>query len=311
MSHHASGPDFGFPFRQFLPTPWRTRRGYSRRPMWLPRRSSQIRTKAELSPHIAPTKTAAHLHEGARRPAGCMSWRHDFPKRICLGRLRSVSIASIAFDVFPRVFFNSGVLLSLETEPKQAQKHRVLRQFRDSKKRVHHVGRGRCVSAFAKQQLCFALALWNERDGRGFRTLNIVDDFTRECVAIEADRSLPGLRVTRVLDRLHGMVGLPKAIVVDNGPEFAGRRLDALAYTRGVALHFIRPGKPIESAYVESFNGKFRDECLNEHWFISLADAKAAIEAWRITRPCGRTVRSPGVHRTNEALKPEDLALSV
>jgi len=86
-------------------------------------------------------------------------------------------------------------------------------------------------------------------DGRGFRTLNIVDDFTRECVAIEVDRSLPGLRVTRVLDRVHGMVGLPKTIVVDNGPEFAGRTLEAWAYTRGVELRFIRPGKPIEKAY--------------------------------------------------------------
>jgi putative transposase len=119
-------------------------------------------------------------------------------------------------------------------------------------------------------------------DGRTFRTLNIVDDFTRECVAIEVDRSLPGLRVARVLDRLHGAVGLPETIVVDNGPEFAGRTLDAWAYARGVTLRFIRPGKPIENAYVESFNGKFRDECLNEHWFVSLADAIATIEAWRI-----------------------------
>jgi putative transposase len=66
------------------------------------------------------------------------------------------------------------------------------------------------------------------------------------------------------------------------GPEFAGRALDAWAYARGVTLCFIRPGKPVENAYIESFNGKFRDECLNEHWFISLADAKAAIEAWRV-----------------------------
>ena len=119
-------------------------------------------------------------------------------------------------------------------------------------------------------------------DGRNFRTLNIVDDFTRECVAIEVDRSLPGLRVTRVLDRVAAAVGLPQIIVVDNGPEFAGRTLDAWAYARGVTLRFIRPGKPIENAYVESFNGKFRDECLNEHWFVNLADAKLAIEAWRV-----------------------------
>ncbi|HEX2443828.1 MAG TPA: IS3 family transposase [Vicinamibacterales bacterium] len=119
-------------------------------------------------------------------------------------------------------------------------------------------------------------------DGRGFRTLNIVDDFTRECVAIEVDRSLPGLRVVRVLDRLADTVGLPEILVMDNGPEFSGRALDTWASARGVQLRFIRPGKPIENAFVESFNGKFRDECLNEHWFASVADARALIEAWRV-----------------------------
>ena len=113
--------------------------------------------------------------------------------------------------------------------------------------------------------------------------------------------------------------------------EFAGRTLDAWAYARGVALRFIRPGKPIENAYVESFNGKFRDECLNEHWFVSLADAKAAIEAWRIdyntVRPhsslADRTPEqfariSEGARRLtparpdkeNDDRKPEDLTLS-
>jgi len=119
-------------------------------------------------------------------------------------------------------------------------------------------------------------------DGRAFRTLNIVDDFTRECLVIEVDRSLPGLRVARVLDRLHATIGLPQSIVLDNGPEFAGRTLEAWAYAHHVTLCFIRPGKPIENAYVESFNGKFRDECLNEHWFLSLAHARSVIEDWRI-----------------------------
>jgi len=99
-------------------------------------------------------------------------------------------------------------------------------------------------------------------DGRAFRTLNIVDDYTRECVAIDVDRSLPGLRVTRVLERLRTTIGLPRSIVLDNGPEFAGRTLEAWAYAHQLTLCFIRPGKPIEHAYVESFNGKFRDECL-------------------------------------------------
>jgi len=85
-----------------------------------------------------------------------------------------------------------------------------------------------------------------------------------------------------VLDRLAASRGLPAAIVLDNGPEFIGRALDAWAYGRGVALRFIRPGKPIENAYVESFNGHFRDECLNEHWFRIIAEAQTLIEAWRL-----------------------------
>jgi putative transposase len=117
--------------------------------------------------------------------------------------------------------------------------------------------------------------------GRAFRTLNVVDDCTRECLAIEVDLSLGGDRVARVLDGIIAVRGRPEMIVCDNGPEFAGRVLDAWAHDRGVRLHFIRPGKPVENCYVESFNGKFRDECLNEHWFLDLADARQIIAAWR------------------------------
>jgi putative transposase len=119
-------------------------------------------------------------------------------------------------------------------------------------------------------------------DGRSFRTLNIVDDFSREALAIEVDASLPGLRVTRVLERLAELRGAPKAIVIDNGPEFTGRALDAWAYRHRVMLAFIQPGKPTQNAFAESFNGRFRDECLNQHWFIDIADARRRIEAWRV-----------------------------
>ena len=118
--------------------------------------------------------------------------------------------------------------------------------------------------------------------GRRFRTLNIVDDLTRECPAIEVDTSLPGARVVRVLDRLAILRGLPDTIVIDNGSEFTGRALDAWANKHGVRLHFIDPGKPVQNAYVESFNGKFRDECLDLHWFTDLADAREKIESWRV-----------------------------
>ena len=118
--------------------------------------------------------------------------------------------------------------------------------------------------------------------GRTFRLLNIVDDFSRECVVIDAATSLPGTRVVRVLDELAEARGLPETIVIDNGPEFTSRALDEWAYRRKVRLLFITPGRPIENAYVESFNGKFRDECLNEHWFLSLDEVRAIVESWRI-----------------------------
>ena len=118
-------------------------------------------------------------------------------------------------------------------------------------------------------------------DGRPFRCLTIIDDFTRECPALEVGHSLTAWRVIDVLERLATQRGLPRSIVLDNGPEFAGKALDLWAHQHGVALQFIRPGKPVENAFVESFNGKFRDECLSVSWFTSLADAQRAIEAWR------------------------------
>jgi len=118
-------------------------------------------------------------------------------------------------------------------------------------------------------------------EGRKFRSLNIVDDYSRECLATEVDTALPGMRVVRGLEQLGERRGLPEVLVMDNGPEFAGQALDVWAYERKVRLHFIAPGKPMQNAFVESFNGKFRDECLNEHWFVSLEDARRKIEAWR------------------------------
>ena len=117
--------------------------------------------------------------------------------------------------------------------------------------------------------------------GRKFRTLNLMDGYTRQALAIEADTSLPGARVVRVLEDLRERRGLPQQIVVDNGTEFTSRVVDQWAFERGVQLHFITPGKPTENAFIESFNGKFRDECLNENWFISLPEARQKIEAWR------------------------------
>ena len=118
-------------------------------------------------------------------------------------------------------------------------------------------------------------------DGRRIRCLNIVDDFTKECLAIEVDTSLPGKRVVGVLERLAEIRGLPQSVTVDNGPEFISKVLDEWAYRRQLQLRFIEPGKPQQNAYIESFNGKFRDECLNEHWFLSMRHARRVIAEWR------------------------------
>jgi putative transposase len=137
-------------------------------------------------------------------------------------------------------------------------------------------------------------------NGRKIRTLNVVDDFTRECLAIEVDSSLGGWRVGRVLDRLVAERGHPERIVTDNGPEFTGKVLDRWAYEHRVKLEFIEPGKPVQNCYVESFNGTFRDDCLNEHWFVSLPEARALIEAWRIDYNTDRPHSSLGGRTPDE-----------
>lgn len=118
-------------------------------------------------------------------------------------------------------------------------------------------------------------------DGRRIRCLNVVDDFTKESIVIEVDTSISGLRVARVLDRLAEHRPLPKMIRVDHGPEFTSLALDAWAHARDVKLAFTQPGKPTQNAYIESFNGRFRDECLNDQWFSTLFEARVLIEAWR------------------------------
>ena len=119
-------------------------------------------------------------------------------------------------------------------------------------------------------------------DGRSFRILTVVDHFTRECVALEADRSMTGMKVAQVLDRVKPeRDGLPESITVDNGSEFCSRALEAWAMTNKVQLRFIRPGRPVENGFIESFNGRLRDECLNVEWFSTLEDARQKLAKFR------------------------------
>ena len=183
------------------------------------------------------------------------------------------------------------VYLRLRREGWQVNRKRVYRIYRDAGLAVRRRKRKR-IGLFERKPLpkpTRANVSWSMDfvadgliGGRRLRCLTIVDDCTRECLAIEVDTSITGLRVQAVLDRLADTRGLPKSITVDNGPEFDGQVLDKWSYRTGVRLSFIRPGRPNENAYIESFNGKFRDECLNEHWFLSIAHARSVIEAWRI-----------------------------
>ena len=118
-------------------------------------------------------------------------------------------------------------------------------------------------------------------DGRSLKCLTVVDDCTQESVTITADTSISGAYVTRILARIRLERGLPKVIRADNGAEFCGRAMAIWAHENNVALRFIEPGKPNQNAYIESFNGRLRDECLNEHWFTSVAHARMVIEEWR------------------------------
>jgi putative transposase len=118
-------------------------------------------------------------------------------------------------------------------------------------------------------------------NGRRFRCLNIIDEYSRECLAIEVAHSLPSVRVIEAMERLRITRGLPAVIITDNGSEFTSHAFDAWAYARDVRIDHIQPGKPVQNCFVESFNGTFRDDCLNAHWFVSLDRARVTIEAWR------------------------------
>jgi putative transposase len=167
---------------------------------------------------------------------------------------------------------------------------RVLRVYREAnlqvRKRVRRrvaLGRGNPAVAVSAMNERWSLDFVHDslESGRRIRTLNIVDDFTRECLAIEVDTSLSGVRVARVLDAIGTVRGYPQTIVMDNGTELTGIAMACWARDRRVRLHFIDPGKPTQNAYIESFNGRFRDECLNENEFRSLAHARMIIEDWR------------------------------
>ncbi len=142
-------------------------------------------------------------------------------------------------------------------------------------------------------------------NGQRIRLLTLVDNFTRESLAIEVDQHLGGQRIAEILTLVALERGKPEKIQVDNGPEFVSKKLDQWAYLNGVELDFSRPGKPTDNALIEAFNGRFREECLNQSWFLSLENAREKVEAWR------QEYNSNRPHGALENLAPEKFAETV
>ena len=178
----------------------------------------------------------------------------------------------------------------LRREGVPVNRKRVQRLYRDEGLAVRRRGKKR--RSQAPRPIRTPLSGPNERwsmdfvsdtlsSGRRFRCLTIVDEFSRESMAIYPSHSIPAVRVIEVLERLRLERGLPEVIVTDNGSEFTSRAFDSWAYARGIKIDFIQPGKPTQNGFIESFNGTFRDDCLNMHWFLSMDDAARTIDAWR------------------------------
>ena len=140
-------------------------------------------------------------------------------------------------------------------------------------------------------------------DGRRIRMLTVVDDYSRECLAIEIDTGLSGQRISRVLEALRLGGKLPQVLVCDHGTEFTSKAMLKWSQAKAVKLHFITPGRPTENAYIESFNGKLRHECLRQHWFTTLAEAREVVEAWRLDYNHVRPHRSLGQQTPAEVVR--------
>ncbi len=154
---------------------------------------------------------------------------------------------------------------------------------RKTKKRLKSVNRIPSTVLPNTLNECWAMDFVSDQfyNGKRFRTLTLIDLYSRECLALHVDKSITGEVVANVLDQVRKTKGLPQRIKVDNGPEFISKALDAWAYFNHIQLDYSRPGTPTDNAIIESFNGSFRDECLNTNWFLSLSDARDKIGRWK------------------------------
>jgi len=218
------------------------------------------------------------LNRSTMRYAG-----HGRDNTALLMRLRELAEAR------PR-FGHMRLHLLLRREGWKANKKRTYRLYREEglsvrtkkrKKRASHMRVVPALPAVPNERWSMDFVADSLDSGRRFRALTVVDVFTRECLAIEADFGLNGRKVARALDAAAVSRGYPTMITVDNGSEFYSKEMDSWAWLHGVRLDFIRPGKPVENAFIESFNGRLRDECLNGEIFVDLDAARARLLEWK------------------------------
>ena len=208
--------------------------------------------------------------------------RHD--QAVLRRRIREIAAARIRYGYF-------RIYIVLRREGLKINHKRVYRLYREEGLNMRMRGPRRHVSAARRMERpqtnaanqCWSMDFVSDAlfDGRRIRALTVIDNHTRESLAIEVGQGITGEQVVKVMNRIIAVRGAPLTIRVDNGPEFVSRALDQWAYLNQVTLDFSRPGKPTDNAVVESFNGRLRDECLNTNWFMSLDDAQCKIEVWR------------------------------
>ena len=199
-------------------------------------------------------------------------------------RLRELSVK------WPR-YGTPRLTILIRKELGQVNHKRIERIYREEKLQLPRKRKGKRRGTSTREPLvkpsrpdeCWAMDFVNDsfETGGRFRALTLIDVFTRECLALESDTSISGERVARVLTRVASERELPDAIMVDNGTEFTSKAMLRLSQDTEVRLAFIEPGKPTQNGYIESFNGKLRDECLNQHYFAGLHDAREKLGRWR------------------------------
>jgi putative transposase len=250
----------------------------------------------------------------ARRACACVRMRRSSfyyrsirdPLLALRQRVRELAQARVRFGY-------RRILLLLQREGWEVGKNRLYRVYCEEGLALRRKRPWRHVSAVhraVREPASRANEIWSMdfvadelADGRRFRALTVVDLFTRECLAIEVGQSLRAEHVVQALNRLKFERGLPRRIYCDNGSEFASGQMDLWAYTNQVQIDFSRRGKPTDNAVIESFNGRFREECLNAHWFESLTDAQEKIDAWRWDYNEHRP------HRSLKGLTPREFAV--